>query len=237
MDNLNLSVQTRKKLGKKTDSLRQEGLIPGVLYGHGIKNQMIKVDERDFKEVFKKAGESTLVDLGVDDQNKVKVLIYDAQKDPVTGEYIHIDFYQIKKGEKITAKVALDFIGESPAVKNQDGVLIKNYDELEIKCLPKNLVRDIKVDLSKLENLDDAIRIKDLDIPEGIEIFADEENVITSVTPPRTTEELDELEEKVEEKVGGVEVEKGKEPEESESESEKGDKNKKDQGKKERGNK
>lgn len=235
MDNLNLSVQTRKKLGKKTDSLRQEGLIPGVLYGHGIKNQMVKVDEKDFKEVFKKAGESTLVDLGVDDQNKVKVLIYDAQKDPVTGEYIHIDFYQIKKGEKITAKVALDFIGESPAVKNQEGVLIRNHDELEIKCLPKDLVHDIKVDLSKLENLDDAIRVKDLDIPEEIEVLANKEDVITSVTPPRTTEELDELEEKVEEKVEGVEVEKGKEQEESESE--KGDKSKKEQGKKERGNK
>ena len=224
MDTIQLSAQARKKMGKKNNSLQREGLIPGILYGRKITNQLVKVDKRDFEEVFKKAGESTLVDLGIDDQEKVKILIHEVQKDPVTGEYIHIDFYQIRKGEKITTKVALDFIGESPAVKNEDGVIIKNYTELEIKCLPKDLIHDIKVDLSKLEKLEDAIRIKDLDIPKEIEILADEENTITTVAPPRTAEEIEELEEKVEEKVEGVEVEKGKEKEEGGEEEKKGDK-------------
>ena len=231
-DTIQLSAQTREKMGKKNESLRAEGLIPGVLYGRKIKNQLVKVDEKDFREVFEKAGESTLVNLSVDGQDKVEVLIHEIQKNPVTEKYIHIDFYQIRRGEKIIAKITLNFVGESPAVKNQDGVLIKNYDELEIKCLPKDLVHDIKVDLSKLENLEDAIRIKDLDIPKEIEILADEENAVVTVAPPRTAEELEELEEKVEEKVEGVEVEKGKEKEE-EGEGEK--KKEKKEGKKERG--
>jgi large subunit ribosomal protein L25 len=234
MDTIQLSAQTREKMGGKNESLRQEGLIPGILYGRKIKNQLVKVNEKDFREVFERAGESTLVDLTVDDQEKVEVLIHEIQKNPVTEKYIHIDFYQIRRGEKITAKITLDFIGESPAVKNQDGVLIKSYDELEIKCLPKDLIHDIKVNLSKLENLEDAIRIKDLDIPKEIETLADEENVIATVAPPRTAEELEELEEKVEEKVEGVEVEKGKEREEESTEEGK-DKEKEKGSKKERG--
>ena len=232
MDTIQLSAQTREKMGGKNESLQREGLIPGILYGRKIKNQLVKVDAKDFEEVFKKAGESTLIDLGVGDQEKVKILVHEVQKDPVTGEYIHIDFYQIRKGEKITTKVALDFIGESPAVKNEDGVIIKNYTELEIKCLPRDLIHDIKVDLSKLEKLEDAIRIKDLDIPKEIEILADEENTVATVAPPRTAEEIEELEEKVEEKVEGVEVEKGKEKEEGGEEEKKEDKK---EGKKDRG--
>ena len=235
-DTIQLSAQTREKMGKKNDSLRREGLIPGALYGRKIKNQLVKVNQKDFEEVFKKAGESTLVDLSVGDQSKTEVLIHEIQKDPVTGEFLHIDFYQIRRGEKIIAKIALDFIGESAAVKNQDGVLIKNYDELEIKCLPKDLIHDIKVDLSKLENLEDAVRIKDLDIPKEIEILADEENTVATVAPPRTAEELEELEEKVEEKVEGVEVEKGKEKEEEGKDEDKNkDKDKEKGSKKERG--
>ncbi len=221
MDTIQLSAQIREKMGKKNDSLRQGGLVPGILYGRKITNQLIKVDRRDFEEIFKKAGESTLIDLGIGDQEKVKVLIHEVQKDPVTGEYLHIDFYQIRKGEKITAKVTLDFINESPAVKNENGVIIKNYTELEIKCLSKDLIHDIKVDLSKLEKLEDVIRIKDLGVSKEIEILADGENTVTTVAPPRTAKEIEELEEKVEEKVEGVEVKKGKEDESVEEEKDK----------------
>ncbi len=218
MDTIQLSAQVREKMGKKNKSLRREGFIPGVLYGRKIASQPIKVNRKDFEKVFKEARESTLIDLSVGDQEKVKVLIHETQRDPITERYIHIDFYQVRKGEKIIAKVALDFVGESPAVRNQDGVLIKDYEELEIKCFPKDLIHDIKIDLSKLENLEDVIRIKDIDIPREIEIVADEENAVVTVAHPRTAEEIEKLEGEVEEKVEGVEVEKEKEKEEESKE-------------------
>jgi len=231
MDTIQLAAQTREKVSKKSNSLFKEGFIPGVLYGHKIKNQLLKVSNKDFEDVYKKAGESTLIDLDVDSQNKVKVLIHKVQTDMLTEKYLHIDFYQIKKGEKITVKAAIDFINEPPAVKNEGGVLIKNYDELEIKCLPEDLIHDIKVDLSKLENLEDSIRIADLDIPKEIEVLADSKNVVAAVAAPRTAEELEELEEKVEEKVEGVEVEKEKEKEEEKEDKEKEKGSKKERGK------
>jgi len=217
MEALTISARTRKLTGRKTNKLRREGCIPGVVYGPKSKNAPIKINERDFKDVFKKAGESTLIDLKIDDKEIGKVIINDYQVDPVSSDVVHFDLYQVRMDKKITTKVSLKFIGESPAIKNESGILVKNHDTLEIKCLPKDLIHNIEINLSTLEHIDDIIRTKDLKISNDIEIITDSEEAIVNIAPPRTEKEMEELEEKVEASVEGVESAKEKKEEDEES--------------------
>jgi large subunit ribosomal protein L25 len=234
MENIQLNAKTRKKLGRNAKKLRREGVVPAILYGHKIKNINIKVDERDFEEVFKKAGESTLIDLKIisqDGKGEVrKVLVHGAQRDPVKGNFLHIDFYQVKMTEKITTEVVLNFVGESLAVKNFGGILIKNSDKIQIECLPQDLIRDIEVDVSKIENLEESICVKDLSVPKSVNILANPEEQVATVIPPSVQEE----EEKEEEERKAEDVEEVK-AEEKESDEE--DKKEKDEGKKEKSKK
>jgi large subunit ribosomal protein L25 len=218
MEKIELKAKTRSAIGRQNKKIRQAEFIPVVLYGHGIKNQNLQVSYQDFLNVFNRAGESTLIDLIIDNEKPIKVIIQDYQQDPVKDIFVHVDFYQVKMTEEITTEVELEFIGESKAVKELGGTLVKNMDTVEIKCLPGDLISKIEVDISGLNDFDDTIRVKDLSIPEKIKILDDIQGIVATVAAPRTQEELEELEEKVEEKVEAVEMVKEK-AEEAEAES------------------
>jgi len=207
---LELKAQVRDTLGRKLKSLREKGIIPAVVYGPGHKSTSIQVNYEEFKKIFEKAGESTLIKLKIQNPNskdEIKnVLIHEIATDPVSDKFIHIDFYQVRMDKAITAEVPLVFEGEAPAVKTLDGVLLKNITEVEIEALPKDLPHEIKVDISGLDNFDKHIRIKDLKLPPGVKILAERGEMVVSVIPPRTEEELKVLEEKPEEKIEEVEV-------------------------------
>jgi len=159
MEKISLKSQTREVKGKKVKQLRQEGFVPAVLYGKDKEPHNIKIDIKVFKHAFDKAGYNSLVDLEVNDKPAIKTIIQDVQFHPVTNEPIHADLYAIKMDEKIETEIPLNFIGISPAVKDLEGNLIKNFDELEVECLPKDLVNEIKVDISSLKTFDDVIRL------------------------------------------------------------------------------
>lgn len=192
-----LNAKNRELTGKKVASLRQAGKIPAVLYGHGVANKNLELNYTNFEKVFKDAGESTLIDLTIDEKELVKVLVADVQYEPIKHQFSHIDFQQIRMDEKITATVEVKFTGESKAVKEEGGVLLHNIREIEIRCLPANLIHEIEVDISSLNTFNDVIKIKDLDLSDGIEIVGHEpEDVIATIAPPRSEEELAALEEK-----------------------------------------
>ncbi|MFH1309002.1 MAG: 50S ribosomal protein L25 [Patescibacteria group bacterium] len=195
---ISLNAKIREKENVKT--LREKGLIPAVVYGRGQKNISLSLDYQEFKKALEIAGESTIIKLKVNNEIK-NVLIYDVAKDPITDKFIHIDFYQVRMDEIITAEVRLAFEGESSAVKTLEGILIKTMNEVEVEALPGDLPHELKIDLSILETFDDHIKIKDIKLPEGVKIKLDPEDVVASVAPPRTQEELEELEEKPEEVV------------------------------------
>ncbi|MBU2564456.1 50S ribosomal protein L25 [Patescibacteria group bacterium] len=195
---ISLNAKIREKENVKT--LREKGLIPAVVYGRGQKNISLSLDYQEFKKALETAGESTIIKLKVNNEIK-NVLIYDVAKDPITDKFIHIDFYQVRMDEIITAEVRLAFEGESSAVKTLEGILIKTMNEVEVEALPGDLPHELKIDLSILETFDDHIKIKDIKLPEGVKIKLDPEDVVASVAPPRTQEELEELEEKPEEVV------------------------------------
>ncbi len=217
---LSLSAKIRKEFGSKNDKIRKQGLIPAVLYGPKIKNLNLAIDYNKFYQLYQQAGESTLVKLMIKDEDvKDKervVLINEVKKDILSDKIIHIDFYQVRMDKKITVEIPLVFVGESEAVKSLAGTLVKSLQSLEISALPAELIHEIEVDISKLKTFDDVIRVKDLKVPENVEIEAELDEAVVSVAPPRSEEELEALDQAPEEKIDEVEVEeKGKaEPEE-----------------------
>ncbi len=191
-----LSAKIRTILGKKNQTLRSQGLIPAVVYGHKVKNQNILVEMSKFKKIFEQAGETSLISLEIDEQKPIKVIIQDISIAPLSGNVMHVDFHQVREDEELTVDVALEFVGESPAVKNLGGVLIKSLDAVKIQCLPADLVHKIEVDISALNNFSDIIFVKDLKISDKVKVLENPETPVVSIAEPRSEKELAELTEK-----------------------------------------
>ncbi|PIZ56824.1 50S ribosomal protein L25 [bacterium (Candidatus Torokbacteria) CG_4_10_14_0_2_um_filter_35_8] len=224
MDNIKLKAQIRGIEKKEKPSiLRKKGFLPSVVYGHKAKSLSLKVEIESFKEVYQKAGENSLLELNVEGGGKKHVLIHEVQKDPVTEQILHADFYQVEMKEKIKSFIPLSFVGKSPAVEDVDGVLVKNIDEVEVECFPIDLPKEIKVDISLLRAFGNAITAEDLKVSSKVKVLLKPEEVLVIIQAPRTDEELEELEESVEEKVEeieGVEKEEGEGQEEGKEEEE-----------------
>ncbi|MBI4085483.1 MAG: 50S ribosomal protein L25 [Candidatus Liptonbacteria bacterium] len=188
---MDLTVKEREKFGKGIVSLRREGFIPAELYGHGLKNIHLSVSRKDFEKVFGEAGESTVINLLIGEEKR-PALVHDIQKDFLTNEIIHIDFYQVRMDEKIKTHVPIEFTGDAPAVKEFGGVLNKTISEVEVEALPADLPRQFEVDVSGLKELNQSFYVGDLKVPAGVEILVDPKTVIATVTPPVEEEKVEE---------------------------------------------
>lgn len=220
METLLLEASKRTETKKQLAALRKQGYIPAVVYGPDAKPQNLKVADFNFQKVFKKSGQSTLVDLKIDDEKPMKVLIHELQVNPVNDQVVHVDFYKVKLTEKLVTDIKINFIGESKAVKDLGGTLVENLSKIEVKCLPQDLIPSIDVDISNLNTFDDFIRVKDLILPASIEVMQEPEVMVAMVAPPKIEEEVAV---KVEEKEAVEKVEvlkaKGKEEEAPEGEA------------------
>lgn len=171
----------KREPGEKAGQIRREGKVPGVVYGPEIKSLSLTAKKAEFEKIFQAAGESSLIDLVVGDNAPVPALIKRVDLTPVHHEAEHFDLYQVNMKKEITAEIPLVFIGESKAVKELGGTLVKNLDSLEVTCLPADLVDQIEVDISRLESFSDAIRVKDLAISQKVEFSRDQEDLVASV--------------------------------------------------------
>ena len=197
MEQIPLTAQKRTVLGRKVKKLRSEGLIPAHVFGHKVKTEHIQVKIVDFSKVYDAAGETGIVDLAIDGQKK-PVLIRNVQVHPVTDQPLHIDFYQVNLAEKVKVNVPLEIIGESPAVEKRSGLLLTPVSEVEVEALPADLPEKIEVDVSKLENVGNEIKIKDLKIDRAkIAILTDEELVVTQIGE-LVTKEMEAVEAEIE---------------------------------------
>jgi large subunit ribosomal protein L25 len=187
IERMDLSVTTRTKLGKGVKALRKEGFIPAELYGHGLANAHLSVSAKDFAKIFKEAGTSTIVTL-VTGKDKKAAIIHDVMRDAVTDEIAHVDFYQVRMDEKITAKVPLEFTGVAPAVKTKGAIINRSMGEIEVEALPNDLPHRLTVDLSSLDDLNKSIYVKDIDLPKGVAILVDGETAVVTATPPAKEE-------------------------------------------------
>lgn len=183
---LKLSAQKRAK-NEKLD----KDYLSAVLYGKGIETQSLKLKLADFVKVFTAAGESNLIKLEAE-AAAVNVLVKDIQRDPIKHFINHVDFYQVNMKEKVNTEIPLHFIGESKVVRELGGMLNKEIHEVEVECLPSDLVDHIDVDISVLNDFDDVIKIADLNVPKGLEINADGETIVAMVMKPKTEVEKSE---------------------------------------------
>jgi len=216
MEAIELQASPRTVLGKKVRHLRRQGMLPANLFGHNLASQALQVEEKAFQRVFAQAGMNTLVSLKVEGAEPKMVLIRGLQRNPLKRDLLHVDFYQVAMMEKLTAQVPLVFVGEAPGVA-AGGILLHNIDEVEIECLPGDLLRHIDVDISGLKEIDDAIYVKNLQVSAAIRILRDPDELVVKILPP-AKEEVEE----VAAEVAPAEVEevpKGKEAKEEEKEA------------------
>lgn len=195
-----------REAAQRPNALRRDGFIPAIVYGKSSEPKQIVLPVSSFEKIYREVGETTLIDLKINNKETLKVLIQDIQKDPMSMRISHADFRQIDMKEKLEADIPLNFIGESKAVKEFAGILNKSMDTIAVKCLPDALVSEINVDLAKLEKFGDAIRAGDINLPEGMELKADPRIVIMTVSEPRSEKEMEDLNKTAEADVTKIEV-------------------------------
>lgn len=154
--------------------------MPAVFYGKKEASTPIALSQGEFLKIWQKAGESSVINL-TGDGFDVDALIYDVDRDPVTGVPRHADFYVFEKGQKIEVSVPLEFVGVSPAVKELGALLVKVLYEIKIEAEPKNLPHKIEVDIASLATLESQILAKDVKMPEGVTLKEKPEEVVAAV--------------------------------------------------------
>jgi len=192
MKNPKLEAQKRKILGRKVKKLRAEGVLPANIYGKKVKSAAIQVDLKEFEKIYREAGETGIINLKVKGEQKSRpVLVHNLQLDPVTDLPLHADFRQIKLKEKTTVEVPVELVGEALAEKEGVGILVTLLNSLEVEAFPSDLPEKLEVDVSKLEKVDDVVRIKDIKIDEKkIKIKAGENEIVAKIEPRAKEEEV-----------------------------------------------
>ena len=197
MEQIPLVAQKRTVLGRKVKKLRAEGLIPAHVFGHKVKTIHVQIKENEFKKVFEKAGETGIVNLKIDSENR-PVLIRNVHVHPVTDDLLHIDLYQVNLAEKVKVDIPLTIINESPAVEKKVGLLLTPVSEIEIEALPTEIPDKITVDIAVLANIGDEIKVKDLQIDRNKIKVNTDENLIVAQIGELVTKEMEAVEAEIE---------------------------------------
>jgi len=190
MARLKLKAEKREILGRKVKNLRQKNIIPGNLYGRDIKSQALQLDLKSFLSVFNKTGETGLIDLKIGQLKAKTVLASDIQLDPITDIPLHVNFRQIDLTKKTIVAVPIEIIGKAPAVEKGNGILIQTLQEIEVEALPEDLPDHINIDVSNLEEINDAVRVKELKVNKKITLKANENEVVAKIEAPIAKEEV-----------------------------------------------
>ena len=216
-EQVELTAEKRTVTGKQVRQLRREGWVPAVMYGHGFEPVPLQFEERSLAHVLSKVGGSQLVGINVKgDKQPEMALVRDVQRDPIRGNFLHVDFYRVRMTERLTAEVPLVVVGGSAVIEAREGILLQGISAIEVECLPGDLVDAIEVDLSDLVKIDQAIHVRDLAVPAGIDVLTDIDEMIVRVVPL----EAEEVEEEKELAPVAEEVEVITEAREEESASE-----------------
>lgn len=183
-ERVELDAEERTVLGSKVKQLRRDGWVPGVMYGHGFESLPLQFDKQELKQILSRIGGSQLINVKVEGQDGPEsVLLREVQRDPISGNLLHVDFYRVMMTELITAEVPLLVTGESPVAEQKEGILLRGISEVEVECLPGDLVDAIEVDLSELTEVGQAILVSDLAVPAGIDVLTEPDEMIARLVP------------------------------------------------------
>lgn len=179
---LKLGSETRAITGRKVKQIREAGFVPANVYGKKIKSTAIKLTTDDFSKIYKEAGETGLIQLKIKGEEKERpVLIHHVQRDPVLGNILHVDFYQVDLKEKVTAQVPVELVGEAPAAKERIGILIQPMDSVEVEALPTDLPEKLEIDITSLKAVDDVVTVANFKIPKGVTVLTPDTAVIAKI--------------------------------------------------------
>jgi large subunit ribosomal protein L25 len=193
-----LKVAPRDVLGKKVKALRRQGVTPANIYGSHVESQSIQVVTEELRHVIKTAGRNDIVYLRLDGDEPRPTFLRDIQQNPVTDAILHVDFLQISLREKVKADVPLHLVGLAPAVDTLGGILMHGLDHVSVEALPTEVPSFIEVDVTSLAEINQALHVSDVPVPEGVTILTDVEQVIAKVAPPAVEPEVAEEAEAVE---------------------------------------
>ena len=188
MDTVTLKLEDRDTSVRAKDYLSQ-GQIPVEYYGKGVDNRSMKVDYQTFRRLYNKAGGNTIVEVEVNGKDKFNALIHNVDYHPVTDTIMHAELINVRMDQEIHTQVPLNFVGIAPAVKEMGGILTTNTMEIEVKCLPKDLIHEVEVDISGLVDFHSFIRIEDLNVPKTVEVLNQPDDVVATCVAPRVEEE------------------------------------------------
>ena len=209
MDQIELKVTRRDVLGKKVRFLRRQGITPVHLYGHGIESVALQCDTSQLQGVLAEAGQTRLINLKFGGERRPRtVVVREVQKGIRPGELYHVDFYQVQMAEMMKVDVPIILVGESPVLKSRENMLSQDLNVLNIQCLPTNMPASIEIDTSVLIEIDQAIRVKDIELDEEITVLNDPELVVARiiVRPVEKVEEVEVVEAEVEEEEAAAEA-------------------------------
>jgi large subunit ribosomal protein L25 len=218
-----LTAQKRTVKGKQVGALRREGILPGIIYGKLGKSHiepiMVQLDLHDASKIINLLTGSSLVTVDVEGK-EYPVVVREVQKDIIYGTLRHVDFMAVSLTEKLQTAVPIELIGQAPAEMTMAAVVVTGISELMVECLPQDMPERIEVDATQLVDMDSVIYVKDLSLPDTVEILTDPEELIAAVThvavEAEPEEEEGELDELLEEGAEPEVIEKGKQEEEEE---------------------
>lgn len=181
-----IQAAPRTILGKKVKQLRRNGVLPGNVYGPAVPSQALELDAREFARNVKATGLRSMFELAVAGEAAPRyVIIRGLTRKGGTGDFSHVDFFQVDPSRPITANVPLRLIGESPAVRDLAGTLLPSLDLVSVRCLPLAIPDAIEVDIAPLKSFEVSLTVGDIQTPEGVEILTDPAVIVATVNPPR----------------------------------------------------
>ena len=195
---LELEVTSREITGKASKRLRKVGIIPANIFGHHEASQAVQLDAVAFERLRRSHGAKGIIALRMPDDKGVQTtIIRHIQHDPRTGKIIHVDFFRISMNERLNVKISLHFVGESPAVKNENGVLLHLMDTLEVECMAGDIPEFLEVDITPLAEIDAMLHAEDVKLPANFTLITDPKEGVAKVAATRAekTEEAEEAKE------------------------------------------
>jgi large subunit ribosomal protein L25 len=180
-----LTASRREVTGKAVARLRRAGQLPAVAYGHREPSTNLAIDAHDFEQLRRHVGPNTLIDLAIDGKKPKPALVHGVQIHPITRRPLHVDFLLVTMTEELTVDVPLVPVGESPAVELHGGTLLQLVDTIKVRARADHLPQEIAVRVDRLVDFETVLHVRDLDVPAGVTVLTDPDEVVAKVAPPR----------------------------------------------------
>ena len=194
MENITLQAAERSVLGKRNRFLRRQGITPVHVYGHNVASLALQCDTAQLRQTIAHAGTTRLISLKIEGQKRPKnVFLREVQRDSLGKHLLHVDFYQVKEGEKMAVDIPIVLVGEAPAMKGKGRMLAHGITSLHVECLPENVPPQIEVDITALEEVEQPINVKDIVLDPEITVHADPEQLVVKVTEVMVKAEEEEV--------------------------------------------